>query len=90
MVSELQRYLLCLRFSRSETGRPLQAKQPAMSTERVVGLYDKGSFEREEAFSGVELCLEKNPSLLYGEGELTVPEAKDVSSKTRKLPQSMI
>lgn len=59
-----------------ETCHPLESEQPAQSLAEIVGLDDEGNVVRAEAFFGVELCLEKDPSLLYAEKELSVSKEK--------------
>lgn len=61
-----------------------------MSREEVVWPDDEKSAVRGEAFSRVKLCLEKSPSLVYEEGESTVPNGRAVGSEKRTLSWSMI
>lgn len=67
----------------------LQIKRPTWSRAMVVELNDEKDDVGGEASSGVRLCLEKSPFLLYGEDEPPVKNVKEAGSEKKKLSSSI-
>lgn len=89
-ASRLQRCLLYFRLLGNTIGSPLQVDQPATPLLEVVELDGERGVVPGEASSGFELCLDKSLSLVYGEDEPPVPNAKKVDSKNRRPSSSKI
>lgn len=70
--------------------RRLEIERPGRSLAEIEEFDDDGKVLRVDASSGVQLCLKKSLSHLYGGERPLASEAKDVSSKRRKLSSWMI
>lgn len=70
-----------------ENAHLLHFKRSAVSAAEVVERDDKENAVRRKASTGVELCLEKGRSLVYGGEEPPAPNVRAVVSKKRYRPR---
>lgn len=68
----------------------LRIEQPAASHEKAVEYDDEESGGSARNFFGVELCLDPEPLILYGEEKPSAAKAQEAGLKNWKLSSSMI